>query len=371
MSFAVSSESGGYEYSGSGLSGLFGQKRNALRPRHYQMLADIRRFFRLRNAPLSDEHRDMSLGEFLCAGRFSQAFIEDHIVPMGAAIWSTPAHQITEFPLKSFLTFFENHGLLQVRGRPQWRTVTGGSQGYVGRLLSDADLNVRSDQPVRQVRKGVDGVTITFGDGRTARHDRVVLACHSDEALGLLAEPDSRERALLGAIRYSENEAVLHTDPVVMPRRRRLWSAWNFIRDGQRSGQDGSRRGSDQVPMVSYWMNRLQPLACETDLFVTLNPTRPIRERDVLYRTSYMHPLFDRKAHEAQQQLWSLQGRGGVWFCGAYFGAGFHEDGLQAGLAVAEQLGGVRRPWTVANESGRIFVSDTESVSTAQPESVS
>ncbi len=347
MSFAVSAKGGHYEYSGSGLSGFFGQKRNAFRLRHYKMLADIRRFFREPVQLASVDQQDISLGEFLARGGYSSGFIQDHILPMGAAIWSTPSEKMAEFPLRSFLQFFDNHGLLQFTDRPKWRTVRGGSQNYVQALLSDSNIDLRVNTPIGHVERHERGTAIRAVDGRVFEHEEVVLACHSDEALALLADADLQERNILSAIRYSRNEAVLHTDKSVMPMRKKLWSAWNFIRP------ENARGG---LPMVSYWMNKLQPLDCSTDIFVTLNGTDKIRDKDVLYRTGYMHPVFDRAALLAQKALWSLQGRRKTWFCGAYFGSGFHEDGLQAGLAVAEQLGDVRRPWTVEEESGRIHL---------------
>lgn len=357
MSFAVSAGGGDYEYSGSGISGFFGQRRNAFRPRHYRMLADIRRFFREPVQLVAVDQQDISLGDFLSKGGYSKGFIQDHILPMGAAIWSTPSEKMADFPLRSFLQFFDNHGLLQFTDRPKWRTVRGGSQNYVKALLDDSNIDFRAETPIDRVRRTESGISIRTFDGRLFEHDEVVLACHSDEALDLLADADLQEENILSGIRYSRNEAVLHTDRSVMPMRKKLWSAWNFIRP---------ESGCDRLPMVSYWMNKLQPLDCDTDVFVTLNGSEIIREKDVLYKTSYMHPVFDRAALIAQKALWSLQGRRNTWFCGAYFGSGFHEDGLQAGLAVAEQLGNVRRPWTVEAESGRIHLPPSVRARTSQ-----
>ncbi|MEP3276954.1 MAG: FAD-dependent oxidoreductase, partial [Stappiaceae bacterium] len=314
MSFAVSAGNGTYEYSGSGLAGFFGQKRNVLRPRHYKMLADIRRFFKEPMNLLSGDHQDMSLGEFLKQGRYSSAFVQDHILPMGAAIWSTPSEKIADFPLRSFLQFFDNHGLLQFTDRPKWRTVLGGSQNYVGAMLADSNIDLKTNSPIDRIERHGEGVSVHVAGGHAFHHDEVILACHSDEALSLLSDADFQEENILSGIRYSPNEAVLHSDKSVMPRRKHLWSAWNFIRP---------QIGKDGLPIVSYWMNELQPLECDTDLFVTLNASEKICEKDVLYRTSYMHPVFDRTALRAQKALWSLQGRRNTWFCGAYFGSGF------------------------------------------------
>ncbi|WP_018388286.1 NAD(P)/FAD-dependent oxidoreductase [Ancylobacter sp. FA202] len=345
MSFAVSLDGGRLEYSGSGLRGLFAQPRNLASPRFGSMLADLLRFYR--NAP-----RDLatmgsqSLDAYLDAHRYGAAFRHDHLYPMAAAIWSTPAADVGRYPVAAFVRFCANHGLLQLTDRPVWRTVTGGSRCYVARLRKAFAGRIVAGGPVRAVRRGASGVSVTDASGDTRRFDHVVLATHADQALALLDGPTDRERDLLGAFRYSRNEAVLHADNRLMPRRRAAWAAWNYLAD----------RRADPKLCVTYWMNRLQAIPESNPLFVTLNPVEPPAEDKVFYRASYEHPLFDSGAMAAQERLWSLQGEGGLWYCGAYFGAGFHEDGLQAGLAVAEALGGVRRPWTVANESGRIVL---------------
>ena len=343
MSFAVSLDGGRLEYSGANLRGLFAQPRNLASPRFASMLADLLRFYR--NAP-----RDLatmgeeSLDAYLDAHRYGAAFRDDHLYPMAAAIWSTPAAEVGRYPVAAFVRFCANHGLLQLADRPVWRTVTGGSRRYVARLRDDFSGPVVAGVPVRAVTRGAQGVHVTDASGTVRRFDHVVIATHADQALALLDGPTARERDLLGAFRYSRNEAVLHADARLMPRRRAAWAAWNYLAD----------RRADPKLCVTYWMNALQDLPADRPLFVTLNPAEAPDEASVLYRALYEHPLFDSGAMAAQKQLWSLQGAGGVWYCGAYFGAGFHEDGLQAGLAVAEALGGIRRPWTVADESGRI-----------------
>ena len=346
MSFAVSRRGGAYEYSGGSLAGLFGQPGNLVRPRHLRLIADTLRFFR--EAPaLLDEPSDAGapLGAYLVEHRYSQAFIDDHIAPMAAAIWSTPTRAVLEFPAQAFVRFFANHGLLQVAGRPQWRTVTGGSRAYVERLRAALAGVIRTDAPVTRITRASDGVTVQDAGGGHRRYDHCVVATHADDALALLGDPTPEEQRLLGAFRYAANRAVLHTDPQLMPRRRRLWSSWNYI------GRE--HQGSDEL-CVTYWMNALQPLRTGQDFFVTLNPARAIASHHVRAAFDYQHPVFDARALAAQQDLWGLQGHRRTWFCGSYFGYGFHEDGLQAGLAVAEDLGGVLRPWRVAGEQGRI-----------------
>lgn len=363
MGFAVSLDAGRYEYSGSGLGGLFADPRNVLRPGHLGMIAEILRFFREATAvALAPEERDgpaVSLGEWLRARRYGPSFVERHIVPMAAAIWSAPNADVLAFPAAAFIRFFANHGLLKVRNRPRWRTVEGGSREYVRRLLADADLETvigaGARRVTRRVGRAAPGVEIELADGRHLSADQVVIATHADEALGLLGDPDDLERRLLGAFRYAPNRAVLHRDPRLMPRRRRVWSSWNVI--GGAAGPVDLRpvctpAGAPPV-CVTYWMNRLQPLATATDYFVTLNPIAPIDAADTVAAFDYMHPLFDTAALEAQADLWSLQGRRNTWFAGSYFGYGFHEDAAEAGLSVAEQATGAARPWRVPDGSWR------------------
>ena len=344
MSFAVSLDDGRLEYGGNNLSTLFAQRANLLRPRFLLMLRDLLRFYREAPGKLASlEH--LSLGDFLERDGYGRAFRDDHLLPMAAAIWSAPRRTLLDFPASSFVRFCENHGLLRVTDRPIWRTVTGGSRRYIDPLTAPFLSRIRLATPVRRIERDAFGVALHDATGAVARHDHVVLATHADTALAMLDSPSEKERALLGAFRYSRNRAVLHRDASLMPRRRKVWSSWNFC---GRSGGDANSL------CVTYWMNRLQNLPTSQDHFVTLNPTR--EPRDALYETSYEHPIFDLGALGAQRALWSLQGVGNVWFAGAHFGAGFHEDGLQAGLAVAEALGGVRRPWQVADESGRIVL---------------
>jgi predicted NAD/FAD-binding protein len=344
MSFAVSLEDGGYEYAGGDLAGLFGQRSNLVSLAHWQLIRDALRFFREAHA-LAAEAGDLntSLGDWLAARGYSDAFVDRHILPMAAAIWSAPASTMLDFPVASFARFFSNHGLLSVSNRPQWRTVVGGSRAYVERLAGDTRARTITANPAVAVERRDDGALVRLADGEVLLFDAVVLACHADEALALLGDADGLERRLLSSFRYSANTAVLHTDRMLMPRRRRVWSSWNVIDAGS----------ADRLS-VTYWMNLLQPLATARDHFVTLNPCRPVGPGCEIARFAYAHPIFDREAMAAQQALWSLQGRRRTWFAGSYFGYGFHEDGLQAGLAVAEEISGVARPWQIANPNGRI-----------------
>lgn len=350
MSFAVSLDGGALEYAGTDLRGLFAQPRNLVRPRFWAMLSELLRFYR--EAPRDAAAAgDQTLDAYLDAQGYGRAFRDDHLYPMAAAIWSAAAARVGDHPVASFVRFCENHGLLKLHGRPVWRTVAGGSREYVQRLTRRFADRIQRDAPVLQLRRGREGVELRLPDGWwPERFDQVVLATHADQALKLLPDATAAERRLLGAFAWSRNLAVLHRDPALMPRRGAAWSSWNYL----------GRRGAATPPTVTYWMNRLQPHLPQgpraAPLFLTLNPPVPPRTEHLIRTEVYEHPILDAAAVAAQRELWSLQGRRRTWFCGAWFGAGFHEDGLQAGLAVAEALGGVRRPWRVAGESARIHL---------------
>jgi len=350
MSFSVSLDGGALEYGGASIGSLFAQPGNLLNARFWSMLRDLFRFYR--TAPVHAcalDSSGASLGDYLRANRYGDAFQDDHLLPQAAAIWSASVEAIREYPAAAFIRFCQNHGLLKILGRPLWRTVDGGSRAYVERLTAAYADRVSLGRPVRLIRRPEGRVEITDADGQARLFDQVVIATHADQALAMLADPTPEERRLLGAFRYTRNHAVLHSDAGLMPRRRAVWSSWNYL--GRTTPEGGGRQ-----LCVTYWMNRLQGLPASSPLFVTLNPIRPPRAGSLIRSEIYEHPLFDNAAMAAQKQLWSLQGVRGAWFCGAYFGSGFHEDGCQAGLAVAEQLGGLRRPWRVKDENARIHV---------------
>jgi predicted NAD/FAD-binding protein len=353
MSFAVT-DGGRYEYSGNGLTGLFGQRSNLFRPKQWCLVSDLLRFFRTAQDRLDAYPKWVTLGAFLNGEGYSSTFVDDHIVPMGAAIWSTPMRDMLDFPARSFIAFYANHGMLQAQGRPAWRTVSGGSREYVQALRAASDVEVITRAPVRRVVRHAERIHVEDASGVVRLFDHVVIATHADQALRMLAAPTDEEHRLLGTFRYERNFAVLHRDRRFMPRRRRLWASWNYLRQGE---------GTDRALCVTYWMNSLQNLPTATDVFVTLNPMHDIHPKAMDTAIYYAHPVFSAEAVDAQRSLWRLQGIQRTWFCGSYFGHGFHEDGLQSGLAVAEQLGGVRRPWTVADESGRIHVTEPATLS--------
>jgi predicted NAD/FAD-binding protein len=357
MSFAASLRGGDFEYAGTNLNGLLGQRSNVVKPRFWRLLSDLFRFYRDAPAALADPSIEaLSLGEYLRKEQFATPFIDDHLLPMGAAIWSTTAAEMMGYPASSFIRFFDSHGLLRVTDRPQWRTVDGGSREYVRLLTASYRDRVRFGG-VRSVRRAANEVVVEDHTGAIEHFDHVVMAAHADETFRMLADPDQFETRLLGGWRYTGNRALLHTDPALMPKRRRVWSSWNFIGD--------QKRGDEQNLCVTYWMNRLQSLDPERPLFVTLNPVREPSPGKVIREFEYSHPYFDQTALASQRRLWALQGHRRTWYCGSYFGYGFHEDALQSGLAAAEQLGGLKRPWSVEAESGRIHLDPERRVAAA------
>lgn len=350
MSFAVSMDDGALEYSSHGLSALFAQKRNTASPKFWRMITDLLRFQKQAPKDLPElERTGETLDAYLTRGNYGPLFRDAHLLPQAAAIWSSTLDQMADYPAASFVRFYMNHNLLTYDLKPTWRTVDAGSRAYVTRLAEAFQGTTVLSAGIAGVARGPSGATLRFADGRTERFDAVVLAVHSDQALKMLDAPTNEERRLLGAIAYRPNTAILHRDTALMPRRRKAWAAWSHLGYSDRAGEGG----------VTYWMNELQSLD-GPPLFVSLNPVNRPDPALVLGEWQYEHPVFDGAAVAAQSELWSLQGQGDVWFAGAWFGSGFHEDGLQAGLAVAEQLGGVRRPWSVKNESGRIQLPDAQ-----------
>jgi uncharacterized protein len=329
MSFSVHRERGGLEYNATDLDRLFCQRRNLLSPRFWSMLRDLRRFYREAPALLAgdDIHAGPSLGDYLAGHGYGAAFRDDHLVPMASALWSSPPRRILEFPARYLVRFMANHQMLQVEGRPQWRVVAGGSRSYVDALRERWRVEVRAGCPVRGVQRRDDAARV-FTDAGAEDFDHVVLACHSDQALALLVDGDAREQAVLGALEYQRNEAVLHTDARMLPRDRRAWAAWNawVPRD-------------PQAPCtVSYCMNLLQGLDAPEPLVVTLNRGDAIDPARVLRRMSYEHPLYTAASVAARARKGEIQGRRRTWFAGAYWGWGFHEDGIRSGYAVADAL---------------------------------
>ncbi len=348
MSFGVSVDQGRLEYSSLGMRGLFAQARNLFRPRFLSLLYDVVRFYR--EAPRDKAARareDYRLGDYLKDRNYGRAFIDDHLLPQAAAIWSTSAAQIMDYPFRAFIAFFENHGLLQILDRILWRSVIGGAQAYLKELVKPFHDRIRTASPVAGIERKGGKVTVVLTSGERETFDEVVFATHADVTLKILGDAATpSERRILSAFRYTPNEVVLHTDDSFMPKRRAAWSSWNYL--GERMA------GDDRQLCVTYWMNLLQVLKTKQNYFVTLNPTHAVDAAKTIKRVVFDHPLFDARAIAAQNELADLQGMQASWFCGAYFGSGFHEDGLQSGLAVAEAITGVRRPWDFDWSKSRI-----------------
>ena len=346
MSFAVSLDDAKIEYGSRNNNSVFGQRRNFFSPTFWQMIIEIRRFFAA--APLMlvtpENFRNETLGQYLAKNNYSRGFIDNFILPMGAAIWSTRADEMRNHPVETFVRFFSSHGLLQFSDKIPWRTVSGGSREYVKRLTAGLKNPVQIGNGIVKVIRSEKGPTLIDKDGDKRNFDALVIATHADEALALLDDSDPIEQRLLGSFRYIKNKAILHSDLNLMPKRRRVWSSWNYM---------GS---SETGASVTYWMNSLQSIDPKNQLFLSVNPKQQPNSKAIIREFDYSHPFFDLAALNAQEILWKLQGRRNCWFCGSYFGYGFHEDALQSGLAAAESLGGIRRPWKLEDESGRIHL---------------
>ncbi len=327
MSFSVTDERSQVEYAGTSLNTFFAERANLLRPHHYGLLAEILRFNRAAKRLIADGSGG-TLGEFLETYWLSRALAEQYVIPLTAAIWSTDPGRILDAPALFVLRFLDNHRLLDLGGRPLWRVIRGGSQQYVQRLIGPFRDRIRVRTPVRRLRRRTDGVEVATDSGRP-RFDAVVVAAHSDQALAMLAEPTRGEAEVLGAIRYQANRALLHTDVSVLPRQRRAWASWNY-RTPVESGRPVA---------VTYNMTRLQSLRTRTTYCVSLNLDDAIDERLVIARFDFQHPLFDRAAVAAQARYAEVSGADRIHYCGAYWGHGFHEDGVVSALAVARRMG--------------------------------
>lgn len=333
MSFGVSAQNGTLEWSAQTVASLFGQRSNLLKPRFYRMLIDILRFNRGARR-LVRENSELTMGGLIARMRLSDWFQDYYILPMGAAIWSCPLTAILEFPARTFIDFFDAHGLLTVTDQPQWHTVTGGSEVYVKALTKPFDHRIRTSSAVTSVTRNSGKVQVTDAQGMQ-EYDHVIFACHADETLKLLADPSREESETLGAFTYQRNMAYLHSDTEIMPKRRKCWASWVYHAEA-----DAPR----DLISVTYWMNQLQDIDHSTPVFVTLNPLRPIREDLIHDKHLFEHPVYTTQSVAAQQQLPTLQGKRNSWFCGAYHRSGFHEDGLVSGMNVAWALG-AQIPW--------------------------
>ena len=330
MSFSVTDPDSGLEYNGNNLNSLFAQRRNLLSPGFWGMLRDILRFNKQALRDLEEQRikPDTTLDDYLKAGGYGERFILHYIVPMGSAIWSMPMADMLAFPLHSFVRFFKNHGLLSVSNRPQWQVIEGGSSAYIAPLTASFREKIRLNCPVTRVERDAEGVVIHSHAG-SERFDKVVFACHSDQALHLLAAPSEAEQSILGALPYADNEVVLHTDTRLLPQRKLAWASWNF-----RLGGAGHTRAA-----VTYDMNILQGIQSDTTFCVSLNQSAAINPFKVLAKYTYAHPQYSLAAVAAQSRRGELDGQQHTWYCGAYWANGFHEDGVVSALHVARAFG--------------------------------
>jgi uncharacterized protein len=348
MTFSVSADEGKFEYSGDHLGTLLGRARQWMSPTHWRLVADLVRFYKTAERQAKTAPEALTLGQFLNEYGYSQAFVDRHILPIAGSIWSSSPQDIANYPFQAFVKFFANHKLFMLGDRPHWRTINGGSRTYIKRLVEDGKFSVQTNWPVEGIQRGARQVTI-LGSGNQETFDHVVIATHADQALTMLKDPNSRETELLSPFKTVQNRAILHRDPSLMPKCSRFWAGWNY------RASKSSVKSAGPVE-VTYWMNALQKLESAEDHFVSLNPAVRPKTESIDGEYMYRHPVFTPETLAAQLNLWDLQGQNRTWFAGAWFGAGFHEDGLQAGLAVAEQLGGLTRPWSVSEASARIHV---------------
>jgi hypothetical protein len=332
MSFSVHNERSGLEYNAATVNTMFCQRRNLCSPRFIGMILDLMRFYREAPALLRSEQPGMTLADYLADKRYGAAFRDEHLLPMASALWSAPAAQILNFPARYLVQFMANHQMLQINDRPQWRVVHGGSRNYVQALRDRWSVRERLNCPVLAIRREAARVQLTSRFGEES-FDQVVLACHSDQALALLPDASERERDILGAIAYQANDTVLHTDSRLLPVQRRAWAAWNVWLPRERGA----------TCTVSYWMNRLQSIRSTAPFIVTLNRTAAIDPDKILARMTYHHPVYSHASVAAQTRKAEIQGQQRTWFAGAYWGLGFHEDGMRSAVQVAAALG-VRWP---------------------------
>lgn len=322
MSFSVKCELSGLEYNGNNLNSLFAQRRNLLRPSFYRMIKDILRFNRESTSILTNQHTTISLGDYLKLNSYSQQFIDHYIIPMGSAIWSSSYKQMMDFPAHFFIRFFHNHGLLSVNDRPDWYVIKNGSKSYVDKLIHGYRDNIRLSTPVRSVKRMANHIEITTDSMKSEKFDYVFFACHSDQALGMLDQPDAFESGILSAFPYQNNEAILHTDSTLLPRRKLAWAAWNYHRIDNK----------ENPVAVTYDMNILQGIKSRDTFCVTLNNTGAIDESKIIKRLQYTHPLFTREGIDAQKIHNQLNGTNRCYYAGAYWRYGFHEDGVVSAL---------------------------------------
>ena len=324
MSFSVSIKNTNIEYCGSGLGGIFTNKSNLLNFKFLKMIKEIISFYKIAPTLLQKNIKDQSLGEFLNDKKLSKYFIDYHLIPMVAAIWSMPFSKAKEMPIKFFLNFFTNHGLFKLKNRPQWYTVSNRSRTYVKKVTNKISGEIFKNYKVSKIIRSNDNVRIMIGK-EYIDYDQVVLASHADESLNILERPTEEEKNILGKFKYVENVAILHSDESLMPKKKRAWSSWNSISDGKNTS-------------ITYWLNKLQNLETTKNYFLTLNPIYKLNDNFIIKKINFTHPYLNHENTLLQKKLHSIQGKKRTWFCGSYFGYGFHEDGLRSSIELANNL---------------------------------
>ena len=329
MSFAVSVRNSNIEYSGTGVKGLFANKSNFFNLNFLKMIKEIIIFYKEAENINEDVYKEQTLGDFLKLRNFSSYFINFHIIPMVAAIWSMPSSLAKKMPMRLFLNFFKNHGLFKIKNRPQWYTVTGRSKVYVNKILKTISGEYFKNYEIKCVNRNATSVRLHYGEANEYfDYDKVVFATHADQTLNLIKNPTNNERNILGNFKYKKNTAYLHTDINLMPKNTKVWSSWNSILDKKDINKN----------CVTYWLNKLQNLKTQTNYFLTLNPITPIEDKKIIKKVEFTHPFYDLESLKVQKNLKELQGKNNSWFCGSYFGYGFHEDGLKSSINIVNQI---------------------------------
>ena len=328
MSFSVSVENSNYEYCGKGLAGIFSNKSNLFNIEFIMMFIDILKFYKACDR-ISEFDQKISLNDFLIKNKWSKSFISYHIIPMVSAIWSMPPYEAGKMPMNFFLKFFQNHGLFKLRNRPQWFTVSQRSKTYVNKVLSKISGEYFKNYKIKSVKRISSGVQVYYGgNDEFFEYDKVVLATHADETLALIENPTEEETKILSNFNYRENFAVLHSDEKMMPKNKKAWSSWNSFVDPKDLNKSS----------LSYWLNLLENLKIEKNIFLTLNPFREIPEEKIFKKIKFSHPYFDQKALDNQKNLQKIQNKQNLLFCGSYFGYGFHEDGIKSSIEMIKNI---------------------------------
>jgi uncharacterized protein len=331
MSFGYNCELSGIQYSSAGITSFFNRIKHIFNPAYYRIFSDMLKFYRIGKTDLQkDALKDRTLGQYLHDNGFSKDFIDHNIIPMGSAVWSTPTDTMLDFPAATFIRFLNNHGLMSLTEAPQWRTVVGGSHEYVKKILASLSGTVFTNKPVKAVKRNDKGVVITTEDGSASEYDKVIIAAHADEAFKILADPSVEEKRLLEPWRYNYNRTILHTDESVMPQNKRVWASWNFTRE---------KTGTGSSLCLTYHMNRLQGLEKNHQYFVTLNSSKKLDRGKIILEMDYYHPQFTKESTATQKELSSLNGVRNTYFCGSYFGYGFHEDAVRSAIDVVKLFG--------------------------------